>query len=69
MVSVQPQPWPEPGPQVAAAIRAIYRGRRAVPLPVQVRDRLGELFSDEAFGRAGKPGWSPSLCRSETRRR
>ncbi|WP_258308738.1 IS1182 family transposase [Streptomyces sp. NWU339] len=48
---------------MAAAIRAIYRGRRAVPLPVQVRDRLGELFPDaafaEAFGRAGKPGWSP----------
>jgi transposase len=30
---------------------------------VQVRDRLGEIFPDaafaEAFGRAGKPGWSP----------
>ncbi|MGW2938782.1 transposase, partial [Streptomyces sp. NPDC001156] len=63
LVSVQPRPWPEPDPQVAAAIRAIYRGRREVPLPVQVRDRLGELFPDaafaEAFGRAGKPGWSP----------
>jgi len=32
-------------------------------LPVQMRDRLGELFPDaafaEAFGRAGKEGWSP----------
>ncbi|PBC92421.1 transposase [Streptomyces sp. Ag82_O1-15] len=63
VVSVQPRPWPEPDPQVAAAIRAIYRGRREVPLAVQVRDRLGEVFADAefvaAFGRAGKPGWSP----------
>ncbi|MET7519510.1 transposase [Streptomyces sp. NPDC005480] len=63
VVSVQPRPWPEPDPQVAAVIRAIYRGRREVPLAVQVRDRLGELFPDavfaEGFGKAGKPGWSP----------
>ncbi|MFH9966767.1 transposase [Streptomyces mirabilis] len=62
-MSVQPRPWPEPDLQVASVIRAIYRGRREVPLPVQVRDRLGELFPDavfaEAFGKAGKPGWSP----------
>lgn len=62
-MSVQPRPWPEPDLQVAAVIRAIYRGRREVPLPVLVRDRLGELFPDavfaEAFGKAGKPGWSP----------
>lgn len=62
-MSVQPQPWPEPDPQVAAAIRAMYRGRREVPLAVQVRDRLGELFPDaafaDAFARVGKPGWSP----------
>ncbi|MEU5031660.1 transposase [Streptomyces milbemycinicus] len=63
VVSVRPRPWPKPDPQVAAAIQAIYRGRREVPLAVRVRDRLGELFPDasfvEAFGRAGKPGWSP----------
>jgi transposase len=62
-VSVQPQPWPEPDPQIAAAIRAMYQGRREAPLAVQVRDRLGELFPDaafaDAFGRAGRPGWSP----------
>ncbi|MFE7246016.1 transposase, partial [Streptomyces sp. NPDC057580] len=63
VVSMQPQSWPEPDPQVAAAIRAMYRGRREAPLAVQVRDRLGELFPDaafaDAFGQAGKPGWSP----------
>lgn len=63
MVSVQPQPWPEPSVEVAAAIRAMYGGRRKAPLPVQVRDRLGELFCDAEFARAfgvrGKPGWSP----------
>ncbi|MFE7393700.1 IS1182 family transposase [Streptomyces sp. NPDC057582] len=62
-MSVQPQPWPEPDPQIAAAVRAMYRGRREPPLAVQVRDRLGELFPDaafaDAFGRVGKPGWSP----------
>ncbi|MEU6657416.1 transposase [Streptomyces sp. NPDC046900] len=62
-VQPQPQPWPEPDPQIAAAVRAMYRGRREHPLAVQVRDRLGELFPDaafaDAFGRVGKPGWSP----------
>jgi hypothetical protein len=33
------------------------------PLPVTVRDRLGELFPDAefvpAFGVRGRPGWSP----------
>jgi transposase len=61
-MSMQPMPWPEPDPQVAAAIRAMYVGRDA-PLPVVVRDRLGELFADEEFGGAfgvrGRPGWSP----------
>jgi hypothetical protein len=60
-VSVQPQPWPDADPQVAAAIRVMYRGRREAPLAVQVRDRLGEVFPDaafaDAFGRA--VGWSP----------
>lgn len=62
-MSVQPQPWPQPDPQIVAAVRMMYSGRREAPLAVQVRDRLGELFPDAAFadgfGRAGKPGWSP----------
>ncbi|MGI8306240.1 IS1182 family transposase [Saccharopolyspora hattusasensis] len=65
VVSVQPQPWPEPVPEIAAAIRAMYSGRREVPLAVQVRDQLGELFADaefaSAFGARGKPGWSPGM--------
>jgi transposase len=62
IVSMQPAPWPEPDPQVAAAIKAIYR-RRALPLAVAVRDMLGGLFPDEgfasAFGARGRPGYSP----------
>ena len=61
-MSVQPRSWPEPAPEVAAAVRAAYR-RRAAPLPVVVRDRLGELFPDAefapGFGVRGRPGWSP----------
>ena len=61
-MSVQPLSWPEPAPEVAAAVRAAYR-RREPPLPVTVRDRLGELFPDAefapAFGVRGRPGWSP----------
>lgn len=60
---MQPRPWPEPAPEVAAAIAAMYRGRRQAPLPVTVRDELGELFADSefvsAFGAEGRPGWSP----------
>jgi transposase len=60
---MQPQPWPEPAEEIIRAIRAMYGGRRQVPLPVRVRDELGELFADEqfasAFGAEGKPGWSP----------
>jgi transposase len=62
LMCVQPSPWPEPAPEVAAAVRAIYR-RRQPPLPVTIRDRLGELFPDRefaaAFGGRGRPGWSP----------
>ncbi|MFF3460670.1 transposase [Streptomyces sp. NPDC002730] len=62
-VQPQPQPWPESVPEIAAAIRAMYSGRREVPLAVRVRDRFGELFADGefavAFGQRGKPGWSP----------
>jgi transposase len=62
VVSMQPAPWPEPDPQVAAAIKAIYR-RKSLPLAVAVREMLGELFPDEGFvsgfGVRGRPGYSP----------
>ncbi|MEU5941640.1 hypothetical protein ABZ807_21190 [Micromonospora sp. NPDC047548] len=61
-MSMQPLPWPAPDEQVAAAIWARYAGREA-PLPVVIRDQLGELFADAqfsvAFGAWGRPGWSP----------
>ena len=61
---MQPVAWPEPDPQIAAAIAAKYRGRRPRPLAVQIRDRLGQWLGDEdfaaAFGTRGRPGWSPS---------
>jgi len=61
---VQAVAWPEPDPQIAAAIAAKYPGKRPRPLAVQVRDRLGEWLRDEefaaAFGIRGRPGWSPS---------
>src|SRR5450755_362348 len=62
---MQPVAWPEPDPQVAAAIAAIYGSRKTErPLAVLIRDRLGEWLRDEdfaaAFGTRGKPGWSPS---------
>jgi transposase len=61
-MSVQPQPWPEPSDEITAAVRKMYGGRRA-PLPVVIRDELGEVFTDEAFAAAfgvrGRPGWSP----------
>jgi transposase len=61
-MSLQPRAWPEPAGEIAAAVRAMYRGRRA-PLPVVIRDELGELFADEqfvsAFADRGTPGWSP----------
>jgi transposase len=61
---VQPEPWPEPDGQIAAAIAAKYRGKRPRPLAVQIRDRLGEWLHDAdfaaAFGVRGRPGWSPS---------
>lgn len=41
---------------------AIYAGRRA-PMPIAVRDELGEVFADEQFASAfadrGPQGWSP----------
>jgi transposase len=63
-MSVVSQPWPQPAPQLAEAVAAMYRGKRERPLPVLVRDKLGEWLSDEqftgAYGVRGKPGWSPS---------
>ncbi len=61
-MSMHPSPWPEPADDIAAAVRGMYAGRRA-PLPVVVRDELGELFADDQFAPAfavrGQPGWSP----------
>ena len=62
---MQPAAWPEPDPQIAAAIAAMYGTRKTQrPLTVQIRDRLGEWLEDEefaaAFGIRGKAGWSPS---------
>jgi hypothetical protein len=46
---MQPRSWPEPDPVIATAIRSMYRGKRQPPLPVRVRDELGELFADAEF--------------------
>jgi transposase len=64
-MSMQPAPWPEPDPQIAAAIKAMYGSRKAErPLAVEIRDRLGQWLADEdfavAFGIRGRPGWAPS---------
>ena len=62
-MSVRPQPWPQPAPEIVAAVAAMYRGKRERPLPVMVRDQLGEWLADEqfagAYGKRGKPGWPP----------
>jgi hypothetical protein len=50
-MSLQPAPWPQPSQEIVAAVRAMYRGRRA-PLAVVIRDELGELFADEEFAAA-----------------
>lgn len=65
VMSMQPAPWPEPDPVVAAAIRSMHGSRKTEPpMAVTVRDRLGEWLHDEAFAAAfgdrGRPGWSPS---------
>src|SRR5437660_2499271 len=61
-MSMQPRPWPEPACEVAEVVAAMYAGRRA-PLPIVVRDELGEVFADAAFAEAfadrGTVGWSP----------
>src|SRR5260221_10301732 len=64
VMSVVPQPWPQPAPQLAEAVAAMYRGKRERPLPVLVRDKLGGWLADDqfagAYGVRGKPGWPPS---------
>ena len=62
---MQPALWPEPDPQITAAIKAMYGSRKTErPLAVEVRDRLGQWLADEdfaaAFGIRGRPGWPPS---------
>ena len=64
-MSMQPVPWPEPDPQIAAAIKAMYGSRKTErPLAVEIRERLGQWLADEdfaaAFGIRGRPGWPPS---------
>jgi len=59
-MSVVPRRWPLPAPQVAEAVAAMYCGKRERPLPVLMRDKLGEWLADEqfagAYGVRGKPG-------------
>jgi transposase len=64
-MSMQPAPWPEPDPQIAVAIKAMYGSRKTErPLAAEIRDRLGQWLADEefaaAFGIRGRPGWPPS---------
>jgi hypothetical protein len=63
-MSVVLQPWPQPASQLVEAVAVMYRGKRERPLPVLVRDKLGEWLLDEqfagAYGVRGKPGWPPS---------
>ena len=68
VMSVQPQLLAQPAAKAVAAVAVMYRGRRERPLPVMVRDQLGEWLSDEQFaerlrtdgvGRAGRwGGWA-----------
>src|SRR5260370_17699596 len=64
VMSMQPVPWPDPDPVVAAAIGAMYGSRKTEPpLPVTARDRLGEGLRHEEvrapFGAPGRPGGPP----------
>ena len=65
-MSLKPSPLPEPDPQVAASIRAMYHGKRKVPVPlaVAIRDRMGDGWLEDGdfaavFGKRGRPGYSP----------
>jgi hypothetical protein len=42
---VQPVPWPEPDPLIAAAIEAKYRGKRPRPLAVLIWRPTGFVVS------------------------
>ena len=75
-MSMQPAAWPEPDPQIAAAIASKYSGKRQRPLAVQVRDRLGQWLEDEQFAAAfgdrvlpagRRRGWRWSRCCSGQR--
>ena len=61
-MSIRPESWPEPAAEVSQAVRVMYARRRA-PLPVVIRDELGEVFADaefvSAFAAVGPAGWSP----------
>ena len=64
MVSMRAVPLPEPDPVVAAAVRAMFAGKKKAPLAVSMRDRLGEWMTDDlfasAFGTRGRPGEPPA---------
>ena len=61
-MSLHPKPWPEPSGEITRVVLAIYAGKRA-PMPIAVRDELGEVFADDQFAAAfadrGPEGWSP----------
>src|SRR6266487_2926469 len=49
VMSMQARPWPEPAPEVTAAVRAMYRGRkRELPLAVAVRQKAEDLTDRQA---------------------
>ncbi len=63
-MSMSPRSWPEPSPEIAAAVRKIY-ARKTPPLAMAVRDQLPEVFPDaefsHAYGTRGRPAFSPGL--------
>src|SRR5258708_38613392 len=74
VMSMQPAAWPEPHPQIAAAVKAMYGSRKTErPLAVEVRDRLGQWGGGGggagAGGGRGRAGWVPARlvggCRVE----
>ena len=53
VIRMRPAAWPEPDPQIASAITAMYNARKtASPLAVPVRDQPGEWLRDEGFATA-----------------
>jgi transposase len=61
-MSLQPEGLPKIPEQSALVARAMFPQGR---LPIQVRDRLAEVFADEPFaalfGVRGAPGMSPAV--------